>query len=257
MTTPISDPVVLPLGALPPKEDPRTLQLATYRTPQLPTPPDTVDWTTPVAKWPMFANDRYGCCTCAAAAHTIGGWTTNTARPLWIGDTDVLAAYSTVSGFDPATGARDNGAYLLDVLNLWRRRGVGGRRITAFVQVDFGDTLEVRQAINLFGAVYSGVALPLSAQDQLSVGRPWATTRGSRSRAGSWGGHAVSLFAYSKTGPTCVTWGNTQPMTWAWWRKYAREAYAIVSPDWLSPAGSSPTGLDLTSLMEDLRSIGG
>lgn len=257
MTTPIGDPAALPLGALPPKDDPRTLLLARYRTPQLPAPPVTSDWTTAVPHWPMFANDRHGCCTCAAAGHAIGGWSTNTAHPQWITDADVLGAYAAVSGFDPLTGARDNGAYLLDVLNLWRRRGVGGHRITAFVQVNHLDEVEVRQAVHLFGAVYSGVALPLAAQDQLRTHRTWATTKGGRGRAGSWGGHAVSLFAYNQTGPTCVTWGNTQPMTWAWWRKYAREAYAIVSPDWIDVVGSSPTGLNVARLMDDLHALGG
>jgi hypothetical protein len=33
---------------------------------------------------------------------------------------------------------------------------------------------------------------------------------------------------YTKLGPVCVTWGRKQQMSWAFFRKYCDEAYAII-----------------------------
>ena len=65
------------LGKLPHRHDPRTLQFARYLDQTaLPAPPATLDDTKGVASWPMYANDRIGDCTCAAAAHMVEVWTT-------------------------------------------------------------------------------------------------------------------------------------------------------------------------------------
>lgn len=247
------------LGALPPKEDPRTLRLGAYLPAALPTPPAAVDWTTKVGTWPMYRNNRVSCCTCAAAGHAIGAWTSNASTDgaaSWITDQDVIAAYTTVSGYDPATGFNDRGAYLLDVLNLWRRRGVGGRRITAYARVNILDLVEVRTAIAQFGALYSALALPVSADDQLRANAPWKAINSSRGRPGSWGGHAVSILGYDRAGLVCATWGREQRMTWGFWSRYGREAYAAFGPDWMTPAGPSVSGFNTDQMLADLRTIG-
>src|SRR5665213_2277872 len=64
------------LGKLPVRVDVRTLRLARYIvTAQLPAPPATLDLTSHVTDWPMYANDRIGDCTIAAAGHMIEAWT--------------------------------------------------------------------------------------------------------------------------------------------------------------------------------------
>jgi len=78
----------------------------------------------------------------------------------------VLDLYERVSGYDPATGANDNGAVELDVLNQWRQVGIGGHKIGAFVAVSPSDAREVKEAIYLFGGVYIGISLPLAWQGQ-------------------------------------------------------------------------------------------
>jgi hypothetical protein len=44
-------------------------------------------------------------------------------------------------------------------------------------------------------------------------------------------------------------------MTWAWFEKYCSEAYALVSKDWLSASGVSPSGFDLATLESDLKAV--
>src|SRR5260221_7180319 len=64
------------LGKLPAETDVRTLSLARYVDPAvLPPPPATLDLATRVPAWPMYANDRLGDCTTAAAGHMIQVWT--------------------------------------------------------------------------------------------------------------------------------------------------------------------------------------
>lgn len=55
------------LGKHPPVFDDRTLRFSDYVTPALPTPPDSVTYYQKVPAWPMYYNDQYGDCTCAAA----------------------------------------------------------------------------------------------------------------------------------------------------------------------------------------------
>lgn len=257
MTT-IDEPELF-LGKGPVKEDDRTLLAAKYFTPDLPPPPPKVDWAARVSTWPMFANNRYGCCTCATAGHMELAWTANAGSPpVMLSDADILAAYTAVTGFNPGDPATDRGAYELDVLNFWRQTGVGGRRIAAFVRLDHTDLQEVRQAIAIFGAVYTGFQLPKSAQAQFRAAKAWSQSRTvGDSRRGSWGGHAFAVFGYDPRYMTGVTWGRTQRLTPTFWRRYCDEAYALVSQSFLDAHGLTPQGLDLAALMDDLHRVTG
>lgn len=249
------------LGKLAPRHDPRTLQFDNYRGAALPAPPMVADWASKMTKpWGMMRNDRAGCCTCSAAGHMIQAWTVNASALTTISDDAVIAAYSAVSGYDPRTGANDRGAVMLDVLNYWRKTGIGGRKIAAYVKVNAKNHLQVMEAAYLFGGVYVGVALPLTAQDQINAGKPWDVPAGGakgRGAPGSWGGHAISEVIYSAAGLEVVTWGKRQPMTWAFWDAYVDETYGVLSADWIGAAGQAPNGFDLAALTADLAAITG
>ena len=106
------DPRKLKLGKGAARHDPRTLLLASYITPALPAPPATCDLTAKVgSSWGMMDNDQIGDCTCAAAGHLIMEWTANAGKKM-ITPTDqqIVAAYSAITGYNPVTGANDNGA---------------------------------------------------------------------------------------------------------------------------------------------------
>jgi hypothetical protein len=234
------------LGKLPARHDPRTLLFETYATPALPPAPASLSWAGKVSAWPMMANDRIGDCTCASAGHLIECWTANAGKPVTPTDHQIVAAYAAVTGYDPKTGANDNGAVLLDVLNYWRKHGIAGHRISAYVQVKS----HVRDAVNLFGGCYAGLRLPVSAQNQ----KVWSVVSGPDSAPGSWGGHAVPIVAYDQKGLTVVTWGQLKRMTWKFWYMYGDEAFAVLSPDWLNNQ-VSPEGFDLAALTTDLHAV--
>ena len=242
----------LKLGKLPVRLDVRTLRLARYvDRAQLPAPPAQLDLTAHVPDWPMYDNDRIGDCTIAAAGHMIEAWTAAAhGRPVEVTEHAVLYAFDAVKIVDPASG--EEGAVELDVLRYWRKTGVGGHRIAAFAGVSLHDEHLVRAGAYLFGGLYIGLALPLTAQRQDVW--DWTGSLAGPAKPGSWGGHAVDVVGYDADGLTFVTWGRLKRMTWRFWERYVDEAYALISGDFLD-AHRAPNGFDLTALKADLELV--
>jgi hypothetical protein len=176
---------------------------------------------------PMFANDEYGDCVIAGRAHQTRRFELReTSRIPRITDKQVVAEYL------KETGGDDDGLIVLDSLKLWRQRGwkAGGQtlKIKAFSEISLTATQHIKQAIYLDVGVGLGLDLPWSASDQFNAGKAWDVVKGRDGKPGSWGGHYVFVSGYTKDGPTCVTWGTKQQMTWRFIQKYADECYAII-----------------------------
>ena len=240
------------LGKLPVRTDVRTLSLARYiDATRLPEAPDSFDETSAVDSWPMYANDRIGDCTTAAAAHMIEAWTAaGRGYATEIPESAVLDAFDHVKLVDPATG--EEGAIELDVLRYWRAKGIGNHRIGAYARVAVHDQRLVQTATWLFGGLYIGLQMPLTANAQTVW--DWTGSLSGPARPGSWGGHAVDVVRYDRNGLTVVTWGRLQQMTWSFWERYCDEAYCILSDDFLEK-GNAPNGFDLAALEADLALV--
>jgi hypothetical protein len=240
------------LGKLPVRTDVRTLSLARYvDRARLPAAPEVLDLTGHVPEWPMYANDRVGDCTIAAAAHMIEAWTGEARhQAIEVSERAVLDAFDRVKVVDPLTG--EEGAVELDVLRAWQNDGVARHRIAAYARVSVHDHDLVRAASWLFGGLYIGLQLPLSAQRQPTW--DWLGWLTGPARPGSWGGHAVNVVRYSPGSLTVVTWGRLQDMTWQFWDRYCDEAYCILSRDFLD-GGHAPNGFDLEALRADLALV--
>jgi len=249
-TTPIE--TQFKLGKLPAANDIRTLALARYvDTDALPPPPATLDLATDVPDWPMYANDRIGDCTCAAAAHMIEAWTAaSRGRAVEISELAVLTAFEHVKIVDPVT--EEEGAVELDVLKYWRRTGIARHRIGAFARVGLHDRRLVRAGAYLFGGLYIGIQLPLTAQGQEVW--DWTPRLDYRGKPGSWGGHSVDVVGYDAHTLTVVTWGRLKRMTWTFWDHYCDEAYCLLSEDFLA-GDLAPNGFDLAALKRDLALV--
>lgn len=234
------------LGKHPKKYDRRTLQFARYL-PKLPQPPVMIDRSSRLpSNIGMMGNDDYGDCTVAAAGHQIQSWSTYADRgTLTISDKEILAAYSIVS-------PNDQGAYLLDVLNLWRKTGVGGEKIEAFVELAMADVNQAKLAHQYFGGVYIGMSLP----DTNTFG-PWDVSSPTW-RPNQGNGHAVVLLGYDDTKEMfkVATWGEVRDMSYDWFQKYCDEAYAVLDDLSLNAAGVSPSGFNFTALQNDLSHLG-
>lgn len=254
------DPKKLKLGKAVARHDPRTLLLAAYVTPALPTPPASCDLTAKVgASWGMMDNDQIGDCTCAAAGHLIMEWTANAGKKMVTPtDQQIVAAYSAITGYNPTTGANDNGANEIDVLNYWRQTGIAGHQIAAYLALEPSNHNHIMDSVYIFEGCYIGLQLPISAQAQTQIHQPWSVPPGGTTgdgKPGSWGGHAVPVVAYDVRGVTVVTWGALQRMTWTFWETYCDEAYAILSNDSLNGKNENAAGFNVQQLQEDLADL--
>ena len=238
------------LGKLAPVHRPGAIQLAAYLPPERIKIPDKLDNLSCVTDFGMMVNDRLGDCTCAAVGHMIQTWTAKNGREVIISDDEIVKAYSAVSGYDPATGANDNGAVEADVLDYWMKTGFNGHKLDSYAVIETRSRYQMKLAMFLFGDIYTGVALPLSAQNQ----RVWSVVHGPDGEPGSWGGHAVPGGAYDENGMSIVTWGDVLRMTWAFQRRYMDEAYAPLSIDWVDEVSKeAPNGLNWDALKADLE----
>jgi hypothetical protein len=248
----MADHSKMKLGRKAIKTDSRTLALADYLTPSIPVPPPEADWTKGIAAWGMMLNDTLGDCTIAGLGHAVQVWTANSGTMETVPDPTIESFYEQWDGYVPGNPATDNGGVELDVLNDWQKGAFAGHKLLAFVDPKPASLVEIRQSIALFGGVYIGLSLPLTAQTQ----DVWDVVPkgGAKAKPGSWGGHCVYVPKYDQNGFTCITWGQQKTMTLAFWKKYCDEAHTLLGQDWLDAKGS-PAGFDQTQLETDLHAI--
>lgn len=261
------------LGKHPKVTDPRTLQFRKYRlgalktwggTAKLPAGSKEVSWVVDAdnalkGNWNMFMNDTLGCCVPAAAAHMTMQWSwyANAGKLFVPSDAEVLRVYEDVGGFVPGNPATDNGCDMLTMCNYWRQTGVAGKKILAFLEINPLDFDEIREAIELFGSVYTGLGLPVTAQAQPA----WEVSQGgiytANGAVGSWGGHCVPYMAVSPLTETVISWGAKLKASHNFSVDYADEMYAILSPEWIGTNGLSPSKLALSMLEDDFGALTG
>ncbi len=240
------------LGKNPPVHDARTLMFGAYLKPQLPPPPPAVDYGKKVPLWPMYGNDIYGDCTCAAAGHMIQCWTANAAAELSPANNSVIRFYEHFVGTPPPP---DAGCDMLTVLRYWRKTGLAHHKVLAFTGLTLGDATQAKQALDMFGGLYIGVALPDFAVTGDMLATPWVVPPGgpvSNAAPNPNNGHCIPAVAYDAANLYVVTWGEVKSMSWAFYAAYADEVFAVLSQDFITANGKSAAGFDLAILEQDL-----
>ncbi|MDE2312984.1 MAG: hypothetical protein KGL04_02265 [Elusimicrobia bacterium] len=247
------------LGRRTSKPDARTLQFQKYAG-QVPDAPGQADFSGPVTKLGMMLNDQIGDCAVAAPGHCVQIWTANAGNEKTIPDSAILKAYEapSVGNYNPNDPSSDQGSEIIDVLKYWRKTGIGGDKLGAFLQLSQGNLDLFKKAVWLFGGGDLGIALPKSAQKQVSEGLwdvPAEGTSGDGA-PGSWGGHSVAVAGFDAQGVLIVTWGRFLKMTWAFFNAYVEESWAVVSKDFLNAQGVTPNNqFDWATLKADLSAL--
>lgn len=216
------------LGRLRTKRDKRNLRFEAIlaKTPKLPNE-YSFDTAHPGIPTPEFANNLVGDCVVAYRAHaTLRFEYLEQKKILKITDADVLREYY------KETGGDDTGLVIVDSLNEWRTTGwkAAGRtyKIKSYAEIALKNQDHLKLAVFSDVGACLGLNLPLSAQTEIDAGKPWSKTTGAGTSVGSWGGHCVGIIGWTTVGPVCITWGQRQQMTWAWYFKYCEEAYAVI-----------------------------
>src|ERR1700690_1088105 len=255
------------LGKKAAKIDPRTLQLGNYFTDFIGEPPASADYTKGISSWGMMLNDNLGDCTIAAVGHAVQVLTANNLSgegEQTIPDSTVLKLYENWCGYVPGDPSTDQGGVEIDVLNNWRTRGILNTQHALFGYADTRTEQfkEIKQAIYLFGGVYIGLQLPISAQGK----NVWDISTGPDAVPGSWGGHAVFIPKYvtnpdGTTTFTAISWGGEYEITEAFWRyvdptngPYIDEVHALLGQDWINN-WVAPQGFNLHQLEKDLWKV--
>jgi hypothetical protein len=208
-----------------------------------------------------LGNNRAGCCVFSAPAHDInlirqfGG-----AHVPEVTAEMVLAEYAKRTGWDPVTGANDNGYYIRVMLEIWRTEGLFGTKLLAYCAVDWNDPDEVRLALWLGGGLIGGYDLPLASQDQQDVsGRQlWYVPEGGWKAGhgpGTWGGHALYKFGTSPGGDQDNSWGESTISTPGWRKDCCSELWLPIVDIWVAGA-KAPNGFALDDLLADVRARG-
>ena len=155
------------LGRLPARPDARRLMLGSYlAAAQLPPPPAQSDRTGGISDWgdmlnagdsPLVKGGAVGDCTCAGIGHMIMAWSRIASGTAVVpSDQQILTAYEAVSGYNPATGANDNGCLCTGVLEYHRTTGISGNRNVGYAAIDPRDPTALSQTVYLFGGAYIG-----------------------------------------------------------------------------------------------------
>lgn len=247
----------------PPCCDIRTLQFRKYVN-RINMPPLFINerWGQNVSDWTMLGNDMINNCPIATIGHTIMQWTSDAlGMSLALSDEDIVCAYKALTalennghGYDPETGENDNGCYMLNALNYWRIRGIGGYKCDGYVQLEPGNVQHAQEAIHLFKSINVGLNLPLTAQNQFLANTYWSVMPYGPigdAEPGTWGGMSATLLGYDQDGFTCIIWGKPYHLTYNFYKIYCDEAYAPVSFDW----GGELIGFDVESMKKDLDCI--
>lgn len=240
-------------------------------------PPASVDWYSgvPASSWLMLGNgpdnsipnlpNFGGCgdCTVAGMGHMIDQveWYAQSHTPATVTGAQAVAAYSAITGYNPANGSNDNGAELQQVLQWWTQNGFAGYTPSGFAEIDITNVALTQTCIDYFGAVYSGFAVPAIFETQFDNGQPWDVPRG---RAGSQivGGHCVPIIGYDATYWYVLTWGAVQKVTYAalakyWGTQEGGEGWVAVVPQLMEASGVTPSGLDTATANADFQSLTG
>jgi len=244
------------LGKRPPVIDHRTLRFSDYLTPALPASPDSVDSYQKVPTWPMYYNNQYGDCTCAAAGHMIQNWTACAASEVTPPPKTVLTFYEYFVGTPPPP---DAGCDMLSVLKHWRTAGLDRHKVQAFTSLELQNQSQAQSAVYLLGGIYIGVELPdftVQGDDWLAI--PWVVPPGGpvgNAAPNPQNGHCIPAVGYDAEQLWIVTWGSLKSMSWGFYNAYADESYAVVSTDFIGNSGESPEGFNLAALQQDLAQL--
>ncbi len=238
-------------GKHPARLDGRNLMFADYVTAQLPSPPAAFDVlktvyqktkvADPAVLFPMDGNDTFGCCTIAALGHAITLY-----RGL-VGQQRIMLRDAIVRLYFKLTGGQDSGLNMLDTLSYFRHNSIAGDQISAYVSINLLNHTHVKQAIQIFGAIYLGFIVQKDAIADFSAGIPW--TPGPTLNEG----HAIVLVGWDQRYVKLLTWGNVFLGTWEWLDSTADEGYALLPPE--AAIAGFASGFDFEALRIDLKEV--
>jgi hypothetical protein len=225
--------------------------------------PMGMDWSafpTPTGALPTpdadpLGNDGAGNCVFAGPGHMVNMIGQQVGRSdLVVTKGMAIGAYTKYAGYDPFTGANDNGYVIRTMLGNWQRDGMYGTKALAYALVDSSNEDEVALANWLGMGTIGGYALPIASQGQSDEqGRPeWSVPEGGfppGKGPGTWGGHCI----YQRGQRNGNTWGESVIWTQAWDRECCDELWLVVVDASRLATGRIPAGFAFEDMLADVK----
>lgn len=221
---------------------------------KLPAPDARKDWLAPIHAWDIMGNDKFADCVFVSTLNAIRLMAANTKRPIPdFKEHDALALYSAITGFDPSDPSTDQGSSFDAAGTYWQSVGINGEKIVGRMRVNPGNVDLIKLAIEWFGFVMAGLALPDDALEQFDRQQPWTVTQ---HRPSVQNGHEVMIGAFDGNYFDCITWGKRHSMSADYLLAAASsdlggDIQIIVGDPWIRPNGMSPSQLHLETLRRD------
>jgi hypothetical protein len=237
----------------------------------IPPSPASVDYTAPAMSviQNVEGNDSVGDCVLAEEAHFIGVQTGNAGTLYAYTVAQTLAAYSAITGYNPAVPSSDQGTDPITCLNYFTQNAYAdGTKLAGYAEVDATNQAEVQFAIAAFGNLKMWVGLPDAWINPFpsSNGFVWDVAPSNPNQ-----GHCVGAPSYnsprvvgaSSTGVQVMTWGLIGTVTWpalaALFSDAGGGGLAVrITPDWIiKNSGKTPSGFAYSDLASDFNALFG
>ena len=239
-----------------------TIELSNHVLDGAPTPPAAVHRSNLNFKsWGMLGNANYGSCVIAMMLHSIQAFHLDAGlpAPIWT-EEDWEYLYHEIGGWVKGDPSTDQGCDEGVAMQTWEHPGLkthdGTHTIAGTASFRVNNVEETKRMIWEFISPQMGYALPQTAQGQTE----WHITDHSLqgpAAPGSWGGHGVPLWSYDPYRVRLGTWGGELLETWPFHLAYAMEGRVVITHEMLNRKGVSPTGVNWTTLGEELHAVMG
>ena len=250
------------------------LKLRDYIQPHLlPPVPENFGHETLVPEWGMLGNgpgpgnpstapNGVGDCAIAGPYHAELLWCAEGKKKVSVDTACVLAAYSEITGYDPAkydpkTGQNptDQGSDVQKVSEFWRTTGLKDaagavHKIDAFMSIEPGNLQQLYYALYLFDGVGIGIEFPAEYMSAFAANQVWGAVDNPTIE----GGHYVLGLGRRNGMINLVTWGRTQLMTPAGYRQFNDESFVYLTEEKLIN-GKDIDGFDMEQLLGDMRDL--
>jgi hypothetical protein len=238
-----------------------------------PAPTETNNYAAKVTvPWPMYDNDKYGCCVVADTGHEKMLRSANIGPIIVPTLADVLTLYTTVSTlypskdkngnplppFDPnaplvkGNNPTDHGLAELNMVDYMRDVGWLGSQAAAVANINPRSWNHIVWCVQYFGCCRIGIGIPDYAEDQFDAGVPWNYEPSLNNLKP--GGHDIPVVDVRGGMLWVISWGKKIPMTPSAARHWIDEAHAEVYPEWVAAQGVP--GLDLDGLLTKMAEVG-
>lgn len=227
-------------------------------------PPTACDYSSPAraSLTNILGNDVYGDCVIAAGYHIVGVETAGADSLYTPSLAQVLADYSKIGGYVPGKPETDQGSDPTVAINYWMQHGFSnGTKLTAALDVDPTDILELQVACYLFENLFLGFECPDAWVNPFPAGDGFLWTEAGAPIPEN--GHQVMATGYGPAGLTIATWGMLGTLTYAGIARYCTygaggDISVFLTPDQINRAiGKAPNGLSWAQLIDDFDAIGG